>query len=70
MRDHPPPGRYRHFKGSDYQVLGVALHSETQEALVIYHAVGKPEEWWARPRAMFEELIDTPTGEIRRFERV
>ena len=51
------PGRYRHFKGNEYQVLGVARHSETEEELVVYRALYGDYGLWVRPAAMwFEEV--------------
>ena len=52
------PGRYRHFKGRDYQVLGVAAHSETGEALVVYRALYGEGGLWVRPAAMWEEWVE------------
>ena len=65
-----PLGRYRHYKGHDYEVIGVARHSETLEPLVVYRPLYDDSGWWVRPHAMFFEpvLID---GVARpRFERV
>lgn len=44
------PGRYRHFKGNEYQVLGVARHSETEEEMVVYRALYGEGGLWVRPR--------------------
>lgn len=51
------PGRYRHHKGGEYEVLGVARHSETLEAVVLYRPLYNDSGWWVRPYAMF-------TGEV------
>ena len=53
----PPirPGRWRHYKGGLYEVLGVARHSETQEPLVVYRPLDNDSGWWVRPHAMFIE---------------
>ncbi|MDP2005167.1 MAG: DUF1653 domain-containing protein [Rubrivivax sp.] len=48
-----PTGRYRHYKGGEYEVLGVARHSETLEPLVIYRPLYDASGLWARPHAMF-----------------
>ncbi len=64
------PGRYRHFKGNEYEVTGFARHSETEEKLVLYRSVNDPEEIWARPYKMFAETIFRDGKEIKRFERI
>ena len=51
------PGRYRHFKGNEYQVLGVARHSETEEEMVVYRALYGEGGLWVRPAAMWLETI-------------
>jgi hypothetical protein len=60
MSDHDLPalpdtplGRYRHYKGLDYQVIGVARHSETLEPLVVYRPLYNTSGLWVRPHAMF-----------------
>ena len=52
------PGRYRHFKGNEYQVLGVARHSETEEEMVVYRALYGEGGLWVRPAAMWLETGD------------
>ena len=52
------PGRYRHFKGNEYQVLGIARHSETLEDLVVYRALYGDGGLWVRPASMWTEIID------------
>lgn len=52
------PGRYRHFKGNEYQVLCTALHSETQEPMVVYRALYGAGGVWVRPAAMWNEIVD------------
>ncbi|MDY4181844.1 MAG: DUF1653 domain-containing protein, partial [Pseudoflavonifractor sp.] len=47
------PGRYRHFKGNEYQVLGTARHSETEELLVVYRPLYGEGGLWVRPLAMW-----------------
>ena len=51
------PGRYRHFKGNEYQVLGVARHSETEEEMVVYRALYGEGGLWVRPAAMWLEMV-------------
>ena len=50
-----PLGRYRHYKGGEYEVIGVARHSETQEPLVVYRPLYNASGLWVRPHAMFFE---------------
>ena len=47
------PGRYRHFKGKEYEVLGIACHSETEEELVVYRALYGDFGLWVRPVRMW-----------------
>ena len=51
------PGRYRHFKGNEYRVLGVARHSETMEPMVVYQALYGEGGLWVRPAAMWNERV-------------
>ena len=51
------PGRYRHFKGREYQVLGVARHSETGEEMVVYRPLYGERGLWVRPASMWNELV-------------
>lgn len=53
-----PLGRYRHYKGGEYEVVGVARHSETLEPLVVYRPLYNASGWWVRPHAMFFERIE------------
>jgi hypothetical protein len=62
-----PPGRYRHYKGGVYQVLGVARHSETQEALVVYRPLDGDDGWWVRPHAMFFGQVEIAARAVPRF---
>ena len=52
------PGRYRHFKGKEYQVLGVAAHSETLEPMVVYRALYGEGGLWVRPASMWSERVE------------
>lgn len=71
MPDSPlPTGRYRHYKGNSYIVLGVARHSETQEELVVYRQDYGDRGLWVRPRAMFEETVVVGGRQQPRFEFV
>ncbi len=64
------PGRYRHFKGGEYEVLGMAHHSETEEELVVYRPLYNDSGLWVRPAAMWCETVERD-GRIRpRFARI
>jgi hypothetical protein len=62
-----PTGRYRHYKGGEYEVIGLARHSETLEPMVIYRPLYNDSGFWVRPHAMFFELIDFEGKEQPRF---
>jgi hypothetical protein len=62
-------GRYLHYKGNYYIVVGTVLHSETEEELVLYRSE-KSEQLWVRPRKMFEEKLIINGKEIERFSYV
>lgn len=64
------PGRYRHYKGNDYVVLGVARHSETGEELVVYRQDYGDRGLWVRPRAMFTEVVTVAGQSVPRFEYI
>ncbi len=65
-----PLGRFRHYKGGEYEVLCMARHSETEEKLVVYRQLDKDTGWWVRPHAMFFEDIEHE-GRLRpRFEKI
>lgn len=61
------PGRYRHFKGKEYEVLGVARHSETEEELVVYRALYGDFGLWVRPVSMRNETVERDGKTFRRF---
>ncbi|MEH6491059.1 DUF1653 domain-containing protein [Halopseudomonas sp.] len=61
------PGRYRHYKGKDYEVIGLATHSETEEALVVYRTLYGNFDLWVRPQAMFEECVEVDGKRYPRF---
>ena len=63
-----PPGIYRHYKGSLYQVLHTAQHSETEEALVVYRCLYGEYGVWVRPLAMFSETVEVEGKQVPRFE--
>ena len=64
------PGRYRYFKGGEYEVLHIARHSETQEAMVVYRALYGDHGIWVRPASMWNEIVERDGREYKRFERV
>ncbi len=61
-------GKYRHYKGKEYKVIGVARHSETLEELVIYRALYGNFDLWARPLKMFLEDVKVDGKKMTRFE--
>ncbi len=65
-----PCGRYRHFKGNEYEVIGIARHSETTEPMVVYKALYGDGGIWVRPADMWNETIERDGKKYKRFERV
>ena len=63
-------GRYRHYKGKEYQVIGCARHSETEEEFVVYQALYGDHGLWIRPKLMFEEEVEKNGNRIPRFQRL
>ena len=63
-------GLYRHFKGNVYEVTAIAKHSETDEEMVVYHAVANPDEFWIRPLAMWGEIVTHEGREVQRFSKI
>ena len=65
-------GKYKHFKGMEYRVLGVAKHSETLEDMVVYEALydNKVSKLWVRPLKMFLETIERDGKTFKRFEYI
>ena len=63
-------GRYRHFKGNEYEVVDFAKDSETAEKMVIYRALYGDHELWVRPYEMFREIIERDGKKMRRFEKI
>lgn len=61
------PGRYRHFKGNEYEVIGTARHSETMEEMVVYRALYGEGGLWVRPAAMWNEIVEREGKTFPRF---
>ena len=61
------PGRYRHFKGGEYEVIGLAKHSETREDMVVYRALYGERGLWVRPASMWNETVERDGETFRRF---
>ena len=62
-----PCDRYRHFKGNEYEVIGIARHSETEEPMVVYRALCGEGGLWTRPASMWNETVTRDGVEYRRF---
>jgi len=65
-----PLGLYRHYKGGEYRVTGVARHSETEELLVVYQPQYGERDWWVRPLSMFTEQVEIEGRLIPRFQHI
>ena len=64
------PGKYKHFKGNFYEVMGTAIHSETMEEMVLYKPLYGEEKLFVRPLKMFTEIVVVDGKEVPRFESV
>ena len=64
------PGRYRHFKGNEYEVLDLARHSETGEAMVIYRPLYGEGGLWVRPASMWNETVERDGQSYCRFTKM
>ena len=63
-------GRYRHFKGNEYEVIAVVKHSETLEEMVVYRALYGDGGVWVRPASMWEETVEHQGKTVRRFTKL
>lgn len=63
-------GQYRHYKGNDYQVIGVAKHSEDESELVVYRPLYGEQGLWVRPMAMFDESVTVNGTKVARFQLI
>ena len=61
------PGKYRHFKGGEYELIGIASHSETLEPMVVYRALYGEGGLWVRPAAMWNETVERDGKVFLRF---
>lgn len=66
--DHFTPGRWRHYKGNDYELLFIARHSETTEPMVVYRALYGEGGLWVRPAAMWNETVLVGGSTVPRFQ--
>ena len=64
------PGKYRHFKGGEYELIAVASHSETLEPMVVYRALYGEMGLWVRPASMWSEHVDKPGYSGPRFQYI
>src|SRR6185437_6010402 len=62
------PGRYRHYKGNEYTVIGTARHSETLEEMVVYRQEYGEHGLWVRPKQMFSETVNVDGQDVPRFQ--
>lgn len=70
LPSEPKPGLYRHYKGNEYRVLGLARHSETLAPLVVYEALYGERGTWVRPAEMWSQLVDVNGQRVLRFTRI
>ena len=75
IMDELKPGKYQHYKGKQYEVVGVGRHSESLEEFVVYRALYNSEEFgnnslWIRPKSMFLEIVNVNGKEVPRFKRI
>ena len=64
------PGKYRHFKGKEYQLIGIARHSETMEPMVVYRALYGEQGLWVRPASMWTEQVERDGYKGPRFQLI
>lgn len=67
MENEIKTGRYRHFKGNEYEVIGTARHSETMEEMVVYRALYGEYGLWVRPASMWNEMVERDGKVYQRF---
>ena len=64
------PGRYRHFKGNEYEVIAIARHSEDESPMVVYRALYGEHGIWVRPADMWNEIVERDGKTFNRFEKI
>jgi len=62
--------KYKHFKGGEYKVIGIAKHSETLEYFVVYRALYGKKDLWVRPLKMFLEKVTVNGKKVNRFQKI
>lgn len=67
MEQNLKPGIYRHFKGGEYELIGIVTHSETLEKMVLYRALYGEKQVWVRPASMWTETVEKDGLLMRRF---
>ena len=70
MKNTDIKGRYRHYKGNEYEVIGEGIHTESEERLIIYRSLYEPYTIWVRPYDMFFESVTIHGHEIPRFAKI
>ncbi len=70
MKYNFKPGRYRHFKGNEYELLYTARHSETLEEIVVYRALYGEYGIWVRPASMWGEMVSHEGEDVERFKYI
>ena len=70
MNDKLPLRKYEHYKGKQYEVIGIAKHSETLEELVVYRALYGEHDLWVRPLKMFLEEVEIEGKKFPRFKHI
>ncbi|MGM9669420.1 MAG: DUF1653 domain-containing protein [Faecousia sp.] len=70
MKMELKPGKYRHFKGREYELIGIAKHSETLEPMVVYRQLYGEHGLWVRPAAMWTETVDRDGYHGPRFQYI
>ena len=70
MSEQVQLGKYRHFKGNEYEVLAIAKHSETEEEMVVYKTLYGDYSIWVRPVSMWNETITRDGQTFKRFTKI